>query len=324
MKAVVITKPGGPEVLEITERERPEPAGDEVLVKVSCAGLNRSDLLQRLGRYPAPEGSPADIPGLEIMGVVEKTGPDVETLKHGDRVFGIIGGGGYAQYAISNEKLLVRVPGTLNDIEAAAVPEIFMTAHDALLQAGFSEGEHVLIHAAGSGVATAAIQLVNAFNGISYGTARSEDKLNKALELGLNYAVPLPDFAAEVMKVTSGRGVDIVLDFVGAPYFKQNLEALAPLGRLVQIGTMGGYKAEINLSLLMTKRIRVTGTVLRSRPMHEKEIVTDKFNKEVIPLLAAGKIRPVIDRIFPMEQAAEAHKYMESNQNFGKILLKIS
>ncbi|MDP4173317.1 MAG: NAD(P)H-quinone oxidoreductase [Bacteroidota bacterium] len=324
MKAVIITKYGGPEVLQVMERPVPEPTGNDVRVKIHFAGVNRSDLLQRRGYYPAPAGAPSDIPGLELMGIVDALGPDVILWQKGQRVFGLLGGGGYSEYAITNENLLALVPDSLSDVDAAAVPEVFMTAHDALIQANFKSGDHVLIHAAGSGVATAAIQLVHALKGISYGTARSEEKLKKALELGLDAALPLPDFLSALRNATNGKGVNIVLDFVGAPYFRQNLEALRSLGSLVQIGTMGGSKTEIDLSVVLAKRLRIIGTVLRSRSPEEKSRVTKRFIQEVIPLLENRTIHPVIDRIFPLESASEAHAYLENNANFGKVLLRIS
>ncbi|MDQ3815241.1 MAG: NAD(P)H-quinone oxidoreductase, partial [Armatimonadota bacterium] len=264
MKAVIITQPGGPEVLEIQERPLPEPGGEQVRVRVLVAGLNRGDLAQRVGHYPAPPGVPTDIPGLEFMGVVDALGPNVTTWKIGQRVFGLVGGGGYAEYVLTHERLLAAVPSNLSDIEAGAVPEVFMTAHDALFtQAGLVLGERVLIHAIGSGVGTAAVQLVRAVGGTSFGTARSPDKLERARELGLDVALPLPDFVPALREATNDAGVNVVLDFVGAPYMAQNLEALALLGRLVQVGVMGGSDAPVNLRLLMNKRLRLIGTVLR-------------------------------------------------------------
>jgi NADPH2:quinone reductase len=323
MKAVVITRPGGPEVLQIQERLRPEPDRAQVRVKVLVAGLNRADLLQRRGLYPAPSNVPADIPGLEIMGIVDAVGPGAIFWKPGQRVFGLVGGGGCAEYVLTHERLLAAVPDNLSDVEAGAVPEAFMTAQDALTQAEFATGERVLIHAAGSGIATAAIQLVRANNGISFGTARSAEKLRRAQELGMNVALPQPDFLPALREATGGAGVQVVLDFVGGPYLAQNLEALAPLGRLVQIGTMAGAKGEIDLALLMAKRLRIIGTVLRTRALEEKALVTRRFSEHVLPLLARGVVRPVIDCVFPFEQAAQAHAYLESNVSFGKVLLQV-
>ncbi|MBV9468951.1 MAG: zinc-binding dehydrogenase, partial [Abitibacteriaceae bacterium] len=244
MKVIVIIQPGGPEVLQVQERPLPEPGGEQVRVRVLVAGLNRSDLAQRRGHYPAPPGVPADIPGLEIMGVVDAIGPSVLRWQVGQRVFGLVAGGGYAEYALTHEQLLTEVPSNLDDIQAGAVPEVFMTAHDALFtQADLVMGERVLIHAVGSGVGTAAVQLVRAIGGTSYGTARSPHKLEQARELGLDVALPLPDFAPALRDATGNKGVNVVIDFIGASYMQQNLEALAPLGRLVQVGTLGGSTA---------------------------------------------------------------------------------
>lgn len=323
MKAVVITEPGGPEVLQLQERPRPEPGGEQVRLQVRVAGLNRADILQRRGQYPAPPGVPAEIPGLEIMGVVDAVGPNATIWKPGQRVFAIIGGGGYAEYVLTHERLLAAVPDNLSDLEAGAVPEAFMTAHDALTQAEFAAGERVLIHAAGSGVGTAAIQLVRAANGISFGTARSPEKLRRAQALGLNAALPVPEFLPALREATGGAGVNVVLDFVGAPYLAQNLEALAPRGRLVQIGTLAGAKCEIDLRLIMTKRLRLIGTVLRNRSVEEKALVTRRFSEAVVPLRARGVLRPIVDRVFALEEAAPAHAFLESNTSFGKVLLHL-
>jgi NADPH2:quinone reductase len=325
MKTIVITQPGGPEVLQLQERPMPQPVADQVRVKVLYTGLNRADVMQRRGHYPAPPGVAADIPGLEIMGVVDAVGPLVSRWKIGQRVFGILGGGGYAEYAITHERLLAPVPDELSDEAAAAVPEVWMTAHDALFtQAELKMGERVLIHAAGSGVGTAAIQLAHAAGAQTFGTARSPQKLERAQELGLDVALAAEDFASAVREATNGAGVDVLIDFVGAPYFAQNLEALAVGGRLVQVGTMGGNRAEIDLGILMSKRLRLFGTVLRARSLEEKALVTRRFETQVVPLLAQGRVQPIVDKVFPLHEAAQAHAYMENNSNFGKVLLRCS
>jgi NADPH2:quinone reductase len=324
VKAIVITQPGGPEVLQMQERPLPDPGGDQVRVRVQIAGLNRGDIAQRHGRYPAPPGAPPDIPGLEIMGVVDSVGPNVTSWELGERVFGLVGGGGYAEYALTHERLLAAVPENLSDVEAGAVPEVFMTAHDALFtQAGLVMGERVLIHAVGSGVGTAAVQLVKAIGGSSYGTARSPAKVEQAKALGLDVALPLPDFLPALQEATGGAGVDVIIDFIGQPYTPQNLQALAARGRLIQVGVMAGGTAEVDLRLLMQKRLRIVGTVLRARPLEEKALVTRRFVEQVAPLLLRGAVRPVVDRVFSLEQAAEAQQYLESNATFGKVLLQI-
>jgi len=323
MQAIVITEPGAPAVLQMRERPLPQPGGAQVRVRVLVAGINRADLMQRRGKYPAPPGAPADIPGLEIVGVVDEVGPQATRWRKGQRVFGLLAGGGYAQYVLTHERLLAEVPEKLSAIEAAAVPEVFMTAHDALFtQAGLKMGERVLIHAVGSGVGTAALQLVKAAGGTVYGTSRTPEKLERARELGLDGALPLPDFVAALQEATQGAGANVVLDFVGGPYLAQNLAALALRGRLVQVGALGGSRAEIDLSVVMGKRLKLVGTVLRARPLEEKAMVTRRFAEQVIPLLERGVVRPVVDRVFSFAQAAQAHEYLESDASFGKVLLQ--
>jgi NADPH:quinone reductase len=324
MRAIVITQPGGPDVLQLQERPLPQPGGEQVRVRVLIAGLNRADLLQRAGHYPAPAGSPPDIPGLEIMGIVDAVGPDATFWQVGQRVFGIVGGGGYSEFVLTHERLLAPVPDNLSDEEAGAVPEVFMTAHDALFTQGAMKlGERVLIHTVGGGVGTAAVQLVCAAGGTSYGSSRSPEKAERAKEYGLDVALPAPDFLPALKAATGDTGVQLILDFVGGPYTAANLEALALKGRLVQIGTLEHAKVELDLGVIMRKRLRLTGTVLRSRPLEEKASVTRRFTEEVVPLLKRGAVRPIIDRVFPFEQAAQAHTYLESNASFGKVLLKL-
>jgi len=321
MRAIIITRPGGPEVLELAEVATPEPVADYVRIKVIATALNRADLLQRSGSYPAPFGSPQNIPGLEYAGVVDAVGPQVASLQPGQRVFGITGGGAYAEYVVVHERMVAPMPDNIDFTFAAAVPEVFMTAHDALRQAGFAAGDRVLVHAVGSGVGTAAVQLVHALGGISYGTARSPEKLRGARDLGLDVGLPTLGWRAEMAR--HNTGVDIVLDVVGGAYLADNLDALAPRGRLVLIGMLSGARAEIDLAVIQRKRLRVVGTLLRSRPLEEKIAVTQSFARQVLPLLARGTLRPVLDRVLPLTDAAEAHRYMERNQNFGKIVLEV-
>jgi NADPH:quinone reductase len=329
MKAITITSFGGVEGLEIREVPDAPPATlDRVRVRVRAAGLNRADILQRLGRYPAPPGYPQDIPGIEFAGEVEQVGDEVRRWKVGDRVFGIIGGGGQAQYVTVPENHLAPVPPNLDWAEAAAVPEVFMTAHDALFtQCGLTIGERVLIHAAGSGVGTAAIQLVRAAGAFAYGTSRTADKLERAKEFGLTEsfvagADPL-EFVAAVKSWTKDAGVDVVLDLVGAAYLKANLAALAMKGRLIFVGTTSGSKAEIDFSVAMSKRLRIMGTALRIRSLEEKATATRLFAEQVVPLFRSGAVRPVIDKVFPMEEVGAAHERIESNASFGKVVLLI-
>jgi putative PIG3 family NAD(P)H quinone oxidoreductase len=329
MHAVIIKSFGGVEGLEIREvADAPSATLDRVCVRVRAAGLNRADILQRLGRYPAPAGYPQDIPGIEFAGEVEEIGDEVRRWKVGDRVFGIIGGGGHAQFVTVPENHLAPVPANLDWGQAAAVPEVFMTAHDALFtQCALTTGESVLIHAAGSGVGTAAIQLVRAAGAFAYGTSRTADKLDKAKEFGLTESVvatadPM-EILSSVKRWTNDSGVDVVLDLVGAAYLKVNLAALGMKGRLILVGTTSGWKAEIDLSIAMSKRLRIMGTALRTRSLEEKATATGAFAEHVVPLLASGAVRPVIDRVFPMQEVRAAHARIESNENFGKVVLMI-
>jgi putative PIG3 family NAD(P)H quinone oxidoreductase len=329
MKAVKIVSFGGVDGLQVVSvPDTPQPTADRVRVRVRAAGLNRADILQRLGRYPAPPGHPPDIPGLEFAGEVEDVGEGACAWKAGDRVFGITGGGAQAEYVTVPESTLARVPKNLNWAEAASIPEVFMTAHDALFtQCGLQMGERVLIHAAGSGVGTAAIQLVRAAGAIPYGTSRTPEKLERAKEFGLAKSVAVGDdpttFVKSVKDWTNGAGVNVILDLVGAAYLKANLEALATRGRLIFVGTTSGAKAEIDYSVVMSKRLRVMGTSLRTRSIEEKATVTRLFAQHVVPLLADGTVRPVIDEVFKMEDVRAAHQRIESNQSFGKIVLMI-
>ncbi len=327
MKAVTITSFGGVAGLEIRDVPDAPPATlDRVRVRVRAAGLNRADILQRLGRYPAPPGYSTEIPGIEFAGEVESVGDEVRTWKIGDRVFGIIGGGGQAEYITVPENHLARVPDNLDWAEAAAVPEVFMTAHDALFtQCRVTIGEHVLIHAAGSGVGTAAIQLVRAAGAFAYGTSRTADKLKHAREFGLTASITIdgnPNKFAEAAKHwTGGAGVNVVLDLVGAAYLTANLLSLAIKGRLIFVGTTSGSKAEIDYGIAMSKRLQIMGTSLRTRSLEEKATVTRLFAQQVVPLLRSGAVRPVLDQVFKWEDVRGAHERIESNESFGKVVL---
>src|SRR5579885_2048182 len=324
MRAVIITRPGGPDVLEIQDVETPEPAGDQVRVRVRAAGINRADLLQRAGGYPAPPGWPSNIPGMEFAGEVDAVGPLARMWKPGQRVMGLAGGGAQAEYIVVHEGMLVEIPANLDFEQAAGIPEVFMTAHDALFtQAGLQMGERVLIHAAGSGVGTAAIQLAHATGATTFGTSRTPEKLERARPLGLDVALSDQNFAAEVQRLTGGAGVNVVLDFVGATYLQQNLEALATWGRIVFLATMGGAQANINLGLVMGKRASLKGVTLRTRTLEEKMAVTRRFAAHVLPLLATGKVKPVIEKVYPLEQIGQAHAEMGENRNFGKLVVTI-
>jgi putative PIG3 family NAD(P)H quinone oxidoreductase len=322
MKAAVITQPGGPDVLEIQEVTTPEPVGEQVRIRVRASGINRADLLQRAGGYPAPAGSPAHIPGLEFAGEVDAVGSLAHMWRPGQRVMGLVGGGAQAQYLLVHEGLLVEIPTNLDFAQAAAIPEVFMTAHDALFtQAGLHMGERVLIHAAGSGVGTAAIQLAKAAGATTFGTSRSPAKLERARELGLDFALPAQNFAVEVQRLTDEQGVQVVLDFIGAAYLEQNLQALGNWGRMVILATLGGTQGTLPIGLLMGKRLSVKGVTLRTRSLEEKLAVTRAFASSVLPLLARGEVRPVIERTYSLARIGEAHAAMGANENFGKLVI---
>jgi len=293
---------------------------------VRASALNRADLMQRMGRYPAPKGAPADIPGLEIAGEVAALGQGAGAWKLGDRVFGIVGGGGNAEFAVTRGDHLARVPKTMSWEDAAAVPEAFVTAHDALVtQAGMRAGERVLVHAVGSGVGLAAAQLVRELGGVCFGTARSADKIERARAFGLTDGVAAGDdlevIAASVKRWTDGAGVNVILDLVGGPYLPVNVECCASMGRIILIGLMAGRSATLNLGSVLNRRVTIRGTVLRSRSDAEKAAVTAAFARDVLPLLERGVVRPVVERIFPLTKIADAHALLESNRTFGKLVL---
>ena len=327
MRCVRFTQPGGPEIIELTDLPDPRPSADEVLVRVRAAGLNRADLLQRKGFYPAPPEAPPDIPGMEFAGEIEALGDKVFGWSIGDRVMGLTGGGAQAQRLVVHHRMLVRIPASLGFEEAAGLPEAFITAHDALVtQARFRAGEAVLVQAVGSGVGTAALQLARAGGGTSIGTSRSKDKLTRAIGLGLQQAIQVgPDrrFSAEVLTLTEGRGADVILDFVGSSYLGENVACLAERGRMALIGTLGGAEGTLDLGLVMRKRLTLFGTMLRGRPLEEKMLATQAFAEQVVPLLVRGLVRPVIDRVYAMEEVRQAHEQLERHESFGKVILRI-
>ena len=329
MRAVTIVSQGGVEALEVREVEGPpEARADRVRVRVRAAALNRADILQRRGFYPAPPGVPKDIPGLEFAGLVDQIGEEVRAWSVGQRVFGITGGGAQAEFVVVPESTLAPVPQALDWAAAAAVPEAFITAHDALFtQAGLGMGERVLVHAAGSGVGLAAVQLAHAAGAIVYGTSRTEDKLSRAREYGLDESITVSGdashFANRVRELTGGAGVQVILDLVGGPYLSANLDALAAQGRLMLVGTTAGASAALDYGILMHKRLCIMGTVLRARSTEEKARATRRFTTHVVPLLEKGLVRPVIDKVYGMDEVREAHSRLESNESFGKVVLMI-
>lgn len=324
MKAVVITRPGGPEVLELREIATPQPAAGEILVRVRAAGVNRADVLQRMGQYPPPAGAIADVPGMEFAGEVAALGMGSSGWKAGDRVMGLVPAGGYAEYVAVHEAVALRMPAAWSFAQAAAVPEAFITAHDALFrQMRLRAGERVLIHAVGSGVGTAALQLAKAFGARTFGTSRSAEKLELARALGLEVGIDSSreDFAQVVRQRTGGGGVDVVLDLVGGPVLAGSLQALARGGRMIVVGLTGGRTAPIDLGIVLSKRLTIVGTVLRARTLEEKIAVTSHFMRDVQPLFEGGIVKPVVARSLPLADAAEAHRLLESNAVFGKLVL---
>jgi putative PIG3 family NAD(P)H quinone oxidoreductase len=329
MRAVVITAPGGVEVLELRDVARPAPSYGQVLVRVHATALNRADILQRQGRYPAPSDAPADIPGMEFAGEVAELGAGVTRWAIGQRVFGIVSGGSYAEYLVSHERMLAEIPSKLSYVEAAAVPEAFITAHDALVtQASLRASERVLIHAVASGVGLAAVQLVRALAAIPYGTARGKGKLDRAREYGLEDGWAATDDFTELSSLAkrwSGRkGMNVVLDLVGGAYFPASIEVMAPLGRLMLIGTMAGREATIPLGRVLAQRITIRGTMLRNRAIEEKIAATRAFEEQVVPLFERGILRAVVDSELPLSEVRAAHTRMESNETIGKTVLRVT
>ena len=325
MTVIEIAAPGGPEQLKIAKRPVPTPGEGEVLVKVAAAGVNRPDVMQRQGRYPPPAGA-SDLPGLEIAGEIAALGPNVSGWLIGDRVTALLPGGGYAGYAIAAAPLCLPVPGGVSMVEAAAIPETFFTVWTNLFDRGRCKaGDTVLIHGGTSGIGTTAIQLAAAWGARVFATAGSDDKARACERLGavrgINYRTQ--DFVEVMRAETGGKGVDVTLDMVAAGYVARNLEIAALEGRVVVISLLGGSRAEINMGMILTKRLTLTGSTLRSRTVAQKAEVADAVRKNVWPLLAAGRVRPIIHASFPLAEASEAHRLMESSNHIGKIVLTL-
>lgn len=326
MVAIEITQPGGPEVLLPITRPTPMPASGEILIKVSAAGVNRPDVMQRRGQYAPPSGA-SDIPGLEVAGEVVATAADVSRFKIGDRVCGLIAGGGYAQYCVIHETNALPIPDSLTDIEAAALPETFFTVWTNLFQRGhFTAGETVLIHGGSSGIGTTAIFLSKAFGAKTViVTVGSEEKRQACLALGADVAINYhsQDFVAETKRATLGKGADVIVDLIAGDYVARNYEVAAMNGRIVQIGTQNGHAKDLNLMLMLLKRLTHTGSTLRSRSVAEKALIAKELEQQVWPLLSESKIKPQIFRTFPLEEAAKAHELMEGSTHIGKIVLTV-
>ena len=326
MRAIVIAEPGGPEVLKVADRPDPSPSRGEARVRVHATAINRADLLQRMGLYPAPPDAPADIPGLEYAGVVDAIGEGVSEVAVGDRVFGLAPGGTYAEMLIVHARAVARLPAELSFVQGAAIPEAFITAYDAMVTQGeLASGERVLIHAVGSGVGTAAVQLARAIGAASIGTARTPEKLQRAKKLGLDQGISVKDakFADAVLEATEKGGADVVLELVGGAYVAEDLRCLAHEGRIIVVGALGGASVDLNLGVLMRRRATVRGTVLRSRPLEERIAVMQTFVRSIVPLFKTKAVEPVIDRTFAWEKAGEAHTYVASNDGFGKVVLEV-
>ena len=326
MRAVVLRDHGGPEVLTLDEVPDPVIGPEEVLIGVRATALNRADLLQRMGLYPGPAWETVEIPGLELAGVVGAIGPRVTMWQPGDAVMGIVSGGAYAERVAVHERQLMAVPTSVSLADAAAIPEVFLTAWDALVvQGGLTSGRWALVHAGASGVGTAAIQIAKAI-GARIAVTTSTGKVAACLELGADAAIDYTttDFVEEVRAATGGQGPDVILDVIGGDYLDRNLQAVAVKGRIVQVGLMGGGATSVNIGALLPKRVNLIGTVLRARPIEEKIALTRRFAAEVLPLFDGGALRPVIDSRYPLDQIADAHRHMESNANVGKILLVVA
>jgi len=325
MIAIEIREPGEPDVLVPVERPRPSPGSGEVLIKVAAAGVNRPDVFQRRGRYPPPPGA-SDIPGLEVAGTIEALGADVREWRVGDTVCALVAGGGYAEYCTAPAPQVLPVPRGLDVVAAAAIPETFFTVWTNVFERGrLRSGESILVHGGSSGIGTTAIQIARALGARVFATAGTAEKCAACERLGaercINYREA--DFVDVINKLTGGRGVDVVLDMVGGEYFPRNVDVLAVEGRLVEIATLHGVKAELNIQTIMQRRLTVTGSTLRARPVAEKGAIARAVREHVWPLVESGAVTPIVFKTFPLRDAAAAHRLMESGEHIGKIVLTI-
>jgi NADPH2:quinone reductase len=325
MRAVEITKPGGPEVLKPADRPVPTPRENEILIKVAAAGVNRPDVLQRTGNYPVPPDA-SDLPGLEVAGEVTATGKKVVLWKPGDKVCALVHGGGYAEYCVAPEVQALPIPKTLTPVQAASLPETFFTVWSNVYDRGrLAPGEALLVQGGSSGIGVTAIQMAAAMGNRVFATAGSDEKCAACLRLGADKAFnyKTQDWAAEVLAMTGGKGVNVILDMVGGDYVPRELKCLAEEGRLVFIAYLRGPKAELNIDTVMRRRLTITGSTLRPRPIEFKGAIARSLREKIWPLIEAGRIKPEIYKTFPLEQAAEAHRLMESSQHIGKIVLTV-
>ena len=326
MQAIVLRGYGDPSVLQFEDISSPQHGRDEILVDVRATSLNRADLLQRMGFYPDPFPSEVEVPGMEFSGRVVAVGDRVKMWNVGDEVMGIVSGGAYAEQLVVHERQAMRIPRNVSLADAAAIPEVFITAWDALvLQGGLTSGRWALVHAGASGVGTAAVQICKAIGARVIATC-STAKVDAATALGADVVVDYTsqDFVETVKRATDGKGVDVILDVIGGEYLDRNVACIAVRGRIVQVGVMGGGNTAFNLGALMPKRASLTGTVLRARPLEEKIALSQRFSSEIIPLFESGLLRPVIDRRYPFTAIAEAHAFMGANGNIGKIVIDIA
>lgn len=325
MKAVVITQPGPPEVLQLLERPQPEYAPNEVLVKVAAAGINRPDVSQRKGNYPPPAGAPTEIPGLEVAGIIAQVGANVTRWKVGDKVCALVWGGGYAEYCNVPEGQCLPLPDDLTFIEAASLPETYFTVWSNVFdRGGLKPGESLLVHGGSSGIGVAAIQMAKAMGSTVYVTAGSAEKCSFCESLGAEKAInyKTENFADCIKELTNDKGVNVILDMIGGDYTPGNLQSLADDGRLVMINMMNGKDVAIDLSLVMRKRLVITGSMLRSRDIAFKSQIARDLEKYIWPFFESGEIKAIVHDIFPAEKAAEAHRLMESSTHIGKIVLR--
>ncbi len=325
MKAIAIREPGGPEVLEPREIATPAPGQGEILIKVAAAGVNRPDTIQRMGLYPPPPGAP-ETPGLEVAGEVVATGPGVTLWRTGDRVCALVGGGGYAEYCLSHEAHALPVPKGLSMTEAAALPETFFTVWTNVFERGaLKAGETFLVHGGTSGIGTTAIQLANIFGARVIATAGSAEKCAACEKLGAHAAINYreQDFVEEAKRLTGGRGVDVILDMVGGDYIPRNIQACATDARIVSIAFLNGSTAEVNFMPVMLKRLTLTGSTLRPRSIEEKAALATALKEKVWPLVEAGRVKPLVDTVFPLAEASKAHALMEKSSHIGKIVLTV-
>ncbi len=326
MRAVTIPEPGGPEVLTIEDRPVPEVGEGEILVAVAAAGVNRPDVMQRKGNYPPPPGAP-DIPGLEISGLVVASGEGATRFKEGDEVIALVPGGGYADYCVVDERIALPLPEPLTLVEGAGVPETTFTVwHNVFERGGLRPGEWLLVHGGASGIGTTAIQLAKAFGAFVVATAGTDQKCKAAKQLGADHAInyKTTDFVEATIEASLGHGADVIVDMVGGDYLMRNCAAAAPEGRIVQISTLAGAKTEIDLRHIMMKRLTLTGSTLRNRPVPFKAELARALEETVWPIVGMGRYKPVIDSVFPLEEVVEAHRRIDSGEHFGKIILTMA